>query len=153
MNPQKALGPNGFLGLFYEHYWDEVGGQVILVIQSFFRSGWMLRELYQTFITLIQKSKWACNFNQSVQLVFAMCATKLLRLAFVPNSWITENMVISLLNWILSKLMKKWSKASSWLPKSIWLLWEICQYDQAMYKHCELHLTYKWEEISHCHSL
>lgn len=57
MNPQKALGPNGFLGLFYEHYWDEVGGQVILVIQSFFRSGWMLRELYQTFITLIQKSK------------------------------------------------------------------------------------------------
>lgn len=38
MNPLKAPSSNGFPRLFYKHYWDEIGGQVILAVESFFRN-------------------------------------------------------------------------------------------------------------------
>ena len=63
IHPLKAPRPNGFPGLFNRHYWSIVGGQVIVAVQSFFRDGWMLRELNQTFTSLIPKKNGAYNFN------------------------------------------------------------------------------------------
>lgn len=63
MNPLKTPGLDGMPGLFYRHYWSIVGKQLVAATQNFFRDGWMLREMNQTFITLILKTKGAHNFN------------------------------------------------------------------------------------------
>ena len=34
LRPLKALGPNGIPGLFYHHYWDTVGKQLLAVVQT-----------------------------------------------------------------------------------------------------------------------
>ena len=64
MKSLKALGPNGFPALFYKHYWETIGDQIVSTTQSFFRDGRLLKEFNQTFISLIPKKKGACNFNQ-----------------------------------------------------------------------------------------
>ena len=64
MHPLKASGPDGMPGIFYRHYWSIVGDQLIEVVKSFFREGWLLKELNHTFITLIPKTQGASNFNQ-----------------------------------------------------------------------------------------
>ena len=63
MKSLKAPGPDGFPALFYKHYWETVGDQIILATQSFFRSGRILSELNETFIALIPKKNGSCNFN------------------------------------------------------------------------------------------
>ena len=63
LNPMKAPGPDGLPGLFFKKYWSIVGSQVVIAIQSFFREGWMLKELNHTFITLIPEKQGASNFN------------------------------------------------------------------------------------------
>ena len=64
MKSLKAPGLDGFPALFYKHYWDIVADQAVLATQNFFRDGWLLRNLNQTFISLIPKKPGACNFNQ-----------------------------------------------------------------------------------------
>ena len=64
MKSLKAPGLDGFPTLFYKHYWETVGDQIILATQSFFRSGRILSELNETFIALIPKKNGSCNFNQ-----------------------------------------------------------------------------------------
>ena len=114
MHPLKAPGPDGLPGLFYTHYWSIVGDQVISAIQSFFRSGWLLKEFNQSFITLIPKKQGACSFNHfrpiSLHNVCYKIISKILvnrirpllsklidpaQVAFVPNRWISENVVIA----------------------------------------------------------
>jgi hypothetical protein len=51
----KALGPDGMIGLFYKSYWPIVKTSVISSIQSFFRGGYMLKEFNHTNIALIPK--------------------------------------------------------------------------------------------------
>ena len=34
LRPLKAHGPNGIPGLFYHHYWDIVGKQLLVVVQT-----------------------------------------------------------------------------------------------------------------------
>lgn len=51
----KALGPDGFTGLFYQLYWSLVGCEVIHMVQQFFTNGYMLRQLNHSFIALILK--------------------------------------------------------------------------------------------------
>ena len=63
LNPMKAPGPDGLHGLFFKKYWSIVGSQVFIANESFFREGWMLKELNHTFITLIPKKPDASNFN------------------------------------------------------------------------------------------
>ena len=93
---------------------DEIGGLVILAVQSFFKNGWMLKELNQTFITLILKSKGACDFNQFGSISLCKVCYKIIakilvnrlrpllglkleptQVAFVPNRWIIENVVLA----------------------------------------------------------
>ena len=49
MHPVKAPRPDGMPGLFYRHYWSIVGEQLVAAVQSFFREGWLLRELNHTY--------------------------------------------------------------------------------------------------------
>jgi hypothetical protein len=114
MHPLKAPSPDGLPGLFFRHYWPIVGEQVVATVQSFFHDGWMLKEMNHTFITLIPKVQGACNFNQfrpiSLCNVYYNIISKLLvnrlrplltkiidpaQVAFVPNRWINENVVIA----------------------------------------------------------
>ena len=112
MNPLKAPRSDGLPALFYKHYWSIVGRQVVAAVQSFFHEGWLLKEFNQTFITLIPKIQGACNFNQfrpiSLCNVCYKVISKILvnrirpllnrlidpaQVAFVPDRWITENLV------------------------------------------------------------
>ena len=63
MKALKAPGPDGFLALFYKHYWDIVGNQLVFAVQSFFLNGWLQKDFNKTFISLIPKKKGAHNFN------------------------------------------------------------------------------------------
>lgn len=41
--------------IFYQHYWPEVGNDLIDMVASFLNRGYLLKELNQTIITLIPK--------------------------------------------------------------------------------------------------
>ena len=55
MNDAKAPGPDGFNSLFYKEAWSIVGGDVVGAVESFFKSGCMLREINCTIIALVPK--------------------------------------------------------------------------------------------------
>ena len=114
MKSLEAPRPDGFLALFYKHYWETVGDQIVQATQSVFRNGWLQKELNQTFIYLIPKKNGACNFSQfrpiSLCNVCYKVISKILvnrlrsllprlvdpaQLAFVPNHWITENVLLA----------------------------------------------------------
>ena len=114
MHPLKAPGLDGLPRLFFRHYWPIVGEQVVAAVQSFFHDGWMLKEMNHTFITLIPKVQGACNFNQfrplslcnvSYKIISKLLVNKLrlfltkiidlAQVAFAPNRWINENVVIA----------------------------------------------------------
>ena len=76
MKALKAPGPDGFLVLFYKHYWDIVGDQLMLVVQGFFHNGWLLKEFNKTFISLIPKRKVHTTVTIFALSVFAMCAIR-----------------------------------------------------------------------------
>ncbi|OMO94054.1 reverse transcriptase [Corchorus capsularis] len=57
MGMLKSPGPDGFNGLFYQHYWDVIGEDVKKMVRSFFHKGRMLREMNATEIVLIPKVK------------------------------------------------------------------------------------------------
>uniref|UniRef100_A0A2N9ID60 Reverse transcriptase domain-containing protein n=1 Tax=Fagus sylvatica TaxID=28930 RepID=A0A2N9ID60_FAGSY len=114
MNPLKALGPDGFPGLFFKRYRDIVGPQVIVAVQSFFQDGWLLSQSNQTYITLIPKKQGVCSFNHfrpiSLCNFYYKIISKILVLrlrpllaklidpfqaAFVLDKWIAENVVVA----------------------------------------------------------
>ena len=108
MKSLKAPRPDCFPALFYKHYWEIVGDQIVSATQSFFRDGRLLKEFNQTFISLIPKKKGACNFNQFRPISLCNVCYKVIskiivnklrpllsklvdpaQVAFVPNRWIT----------------------------------------------------------------
>ena len=113
LNNQKAPGPDGLPALFYKKYWDIVGTTVIEAIQSFFRSGQLLKEVNNSLIVLIPKVKSPSSVNHFRPI--SLCNTiyktisklivskirpildKLIspaQSAFIPNKWIAENQLI-----------------------------------------------------------
>ena len=114
MKALKAPRPDGFPLLFYKHYWDIVGDQLTLVVQGFFRNGWLLKEFNKTVISLIPKKKGAHNFNHFRLISLCNVCYKVIskiivnrlrpllnkmidlaQVAFVPNRWINENVVLA----------------------------------------------------------
>ena len=114
MKSLKASGPDGYPALFYKHYQDTVGDQVVKATQSFFRNGWLLKDFNKTFISLISKKKGACNFNHFCPIGLCNVCYKVIskiivnrprpllnkmvdlaQVAFVPNRWINENVVLA----------------------------------------------------------
>lgn len=51
----KSPGPDGMPAIFYQHYWPEVGNDLIDMVASFLNRGFLLKELNKTIITLIPK--------------------------------------------------------------------------------------------------
>jgi hypothetical protein len=60
----KAPGPDGMTGLFYKTYWHTVKKDVIFYVQSFFRGGFLLKEINHTNLALIPKSDNPSRANQ-----------------------------------------------------------------------------------------
>lgn len=57
MHPNKALGPDGFPASFFQHYWEIVGVDVVVVIEDSREIGKVLKEINNTFIALILKKE------------------------------------------------------------------------------------------------
>lgn len=57
INPKKALGVDGIIGLFFQQYWDIVGDDVCSTILNFFENAMMPKDVNHTMITLIPKVK------------------------------------------------------------------------------------------------
>ncbi|XP_028081678.1 uncharacterized protein LOC114283052 [Camellia sinensis] len=73
----KAPGPDGYPGYFYHWHWDIVGPSLCAAVKSFFRGGFLLKEMNHTNLVLIPKvpapetlSQFRpislCNFNIKV---------------------------------------------------------------------------------------
>ena len=52
----KAPGPDGFTGAFYQNAWNVVGNQVFSIIKNFFTSGFSLEDINGTDRVLIPKN-------------------------------------------------------------------------------------------------
>uniref|UniRef100_A0A803QG19 Reverse transcriptase domain-containing protein n=1 Tax=Cannabis sativa TaxID=3483 RepID=A0A803QG19_CANSA len=109
LNPLKALGPDGFFGIFYRKYWETVGEDICGMVQDFFRSGRFVGKLSHTFLCLIPKTDnpysfdhfrpiSLCNFSYKVIARIITDRLKLvldklvspLQSAFLPGRWIAE---------------------------------------------------------------
>ena len=114
MNPLKAPGLDGMPGLFFKKFWHIVRNQLILTVQNFFRDGWLLKEMNETFITLIPKVQGANNFghfrlislcNFCYKVISRILVARLRPLldklidpaqtAFVPNRNIAKNILLA----------------------------------------------------------
>ena len=56
MGSWKAPGPDGILAMLSQKCWDTMGQTVIQATLSFLSTGYILKELNNTFITLVPKS-------------------------------------------------------------------------------------------------
>ena len=114
MHSLKAPDSDGLPWLFFKTYWTIEGSQVVLAVQNFFSKVWLLPQLNHTFITFIPKKMGTCNFNHFMHIslcnfyykIFSKIIVNRLRpllsriidptqAAFVPNWWITKNVVLA----------------------------------------------------------
>lgn len=72
MNPEKAPRPDGMTVLFFKHFWEVVGADVIHTVQDFFENGVMLPKLNSTNIMLIPKVDNPSKVNQFWPISFVM---------------------------------------------------------------------------------
>ena len=63
MKSLKALGPDGYPALFYKHYQDTVGDQVVLATQSFFSKWLALKGFQQDLHLSSPKEEWGLQFQ------------------------------------------------------------------------------------------
>lgn len=63
IKPWIAPGPDGFQEGFYRNFWPNVGTAVTQMVQSFFTSGYLLKQLNDTFQVLIPKTETAYGFR------------------------------------------------------------------------------------------
>ena len=57
MAPLKAPGPDGMPPIFFQHYWESIGDDVVKVVVSCLNSSSIETGLNHTFITIIPKVK------------------------------------------------------------------------------------------------
>uniref|UniRef100_A0A803PTE2 Reverse transcriptase n=1 Tax=Cannabis sativa TaxID=3483 RepID=A0A803PTE2_CANSA len=64
MHPLMALGPDGMPGFFYRRYWEIVGTDVLHMVQNFFTTRILEKQLSYTFICLIPKEENTCTVDK-----------------------------------------------------------------------------------------
>lgn len=114
MTGLKTPGPDGMPTIFYTHYWDIVGPLFVRSIQRFFQTGFLLKELNNSFITIIPKQQGACSFNEfrpislsnvSYKVISKIIANRIKpflerlvspnQTAFIEGRWINENGILA----------------------------------------------------------
>lgn len=68
----KALGPDGMIAIFYKNHWGIVGSVVTEAVLHVLNDGGSIREINDTFITLVPKVSIARSVKFFGQLLFVM---------------------------------------------------------------------------------
>lgn len=135
MKPCTTPGPDGFSPDFYQIMWDTVGVDIVKVVQSFFHSGHILKQMNHNFITLIPKNnfpKHAVDFrpislcNTSYKVISKLLAARVktilgkiitpFQTAFIAGRSITDNIVIA---HELVDSMKKSKTKNGWMAMKL----------------------------------
>ncbi|KAL3529594.1 hypothetical protein ACH5RR_008916 [Cinchona calisaya] len=114
MNPDEAPGPDGMSPLFFQTYWHIIHKDVVDAIQSCFHSGFLLKSINETLVTLIPKCDIPTNLTHyrpiSLRNALYKAISKILvnrlkpflnacisknQAAFVPDRQIFDNVIIS----------------------------------------------------------
>ena len=114
MHPTKAPGPDDMSPIFYKHYWDIVGLEVVNCVLTTLNSGRMQKGINETYICLISKVKSPKKItefgpislcNVTYKLISKILANRLKKVlaaviddsqsAFVPGRLITDNVMVA----------------------------------------------------------
>ena len=96
MAPLKAPGPDGMLLIFFQHYWNSIGDDVVKAVLSCLNSKKNLLGLNHTFITLIPKVKSPKYFTE-------FCPIALCNILYKLVSKVLENKLKRVLPLIISE--------------------------------------------------
>lgn len=77
MDPNKALGPDGFSILFYQSYWETIKHDLVLMFQDFHNNTLQIKLLYRAIICLIPKLKDASNLSDFMPISLLNCSYKI----------------------------------------------------------------------------
>ncbi|KAB1207150.1 hypothetical protein CJ030_MR7G011471 [Morella rubra] len=110
----KAPGPDGMTAIFYKKFWHIVGRDVVLMVQHFFVSGFMSREINHCRVVLLPKEAAPSQISQYRPVSLCNVVSKLiskilanrtrmiidklispLQAAFVPGKTIHENSILA----------------------------------------------------------
>ena len=100
LGSNKAPGPDGMSAHFFKFYWNIIGGEVIEAITSFFRRGYMLKEINHSFIALIPKGNNAASVNQFRPISLCNVLYKII-----------SKLLANRLKQVLNKLISPWQTA------------------------------------------
>ncbi|CAA7058559.1 unnamed protein product [Microthlaspi erraticum] len=114
INPEKAPGPDGMTGCFYQQFWDTTARDIICMVKEFFSSNRLDPRLNQTNICLIPKTERPRDMtefrpislcNVSYKIISKILSNRLKRClpkiisetqsAFVARRLITDNILIA----------------------------------------------------------